>query len=529
MASSEDEPWSSGESEPEDEPETSESEEEEMDVDSDDDNLDPNKIYEDEYFYPSVKEFIGTSEINPNIAFSGNSPIDYFKFFFDTALIQCIIKETNRYESQSATGHQRRSHMKSWSSLTSDDFETFLGLSILMGHVQKGKLKSYWSTDPLLHTPIFGQKMARDRYIQILRFLHFHDNEDDSINHPLAKIKPLIDNLQAKFEGALIPGQNLCIDESLLLWKGKLRFKQYNPLKRNRFGIKLFEIVDCETGFILGFVIYTGADTDYKKFDLGITGDIVAHLLQPYFGKGHVMYVDNWYTSPSLAEFLHDCDTGLCGTVKANRKGMPKLDNKLRRGEVQVAHSDEWMALKWEDKRSVRMLTSVHEFGFCSTGKQDYKTKADIVKPTCVVDYNRNMGGVDNLDRQLSITQTVRKTMKWYRKLAFHLIDLCLSNAHALYKMRNPESISFPEFRMEIVRSLLKMDQAETVPRNDQSLNRLDRLVGRHFPKQTTKRRCHLCSLRKKTQRTTYECPTCYVPLCVTPCFEQYHTQATLL
>ncbi|KAJ8942335.1 hypothetical protein NQ318_005327 [Aromia moschata] len=195
--------------------------------------------------------------------------------------------------------------------------------------------------------------MSRDRYLAILRYLHFHDNEDTSeiAQHPLVKIKPIIDYLQSKFSVALIPGKNLCIDESLVLWKDRLLFKQYIPLKRNRFGIKLFELVDCETGFILGFIVYTGADTDYQKFDLGVTGDIVAHFLQPYFHK------DNWYTS-TLAESLHDRDTGMCGTVKSNRKGMPKLENKLVRGEVQVAHNNVWMAMRWEDKRSVRMLTT---------------------------------------------------------------------------------------------------------------------------------------------------------------------------
>lgn len=290
--------------------------------------------------------------------------------------------------------------------------------------------------------------MSRDRYLKILRHLHFQDNEDDSeiVNHPLRKIKPVIDHLQSKFSAALTPGKNLCIDESLLLWKGRLRFKQYIPLKRNRFSIKFFELVDCDTGFILDFIVYTGADTNYQKFGLGITGDIVAHFLQPYFYKGRVIYIDNWYTSPTLAEFLHDRDTGMCGTVKANRKGMPKLENKLERGEVQVAHNDVWMAIKWEDKRSVRMLTSVHELEFCATGKKNYQTKEDIIKPTCIHEYNKNMGGVDNIDRQLSITETVRKTMKWYRKLFFHLIDLCLCNAHALYKKRNQEYTSFPSF-----------------------------------------------------------------------------------
>ena len=154
------------------------------------------------------------------------------------------------------------------------------------------------------------------------------------------KIKSVIGHVQSKFSTVLTPGKNLCIDESLLLWKGGLRFKKFIPLKRNRFGIKLYMIVDCETGFVLGFVVYTGADTDYQKFYLGVTGDIVAYFLQPYFYKGHVVYIDNWYTSPTLAEFLHDRDTGMCGTVKANRKGMPKLESKLFRGEVQVSHSD---------------------------------------------------------------------------------------------------------------------------------------------------------------------------------------------
>ena len=151
----------------------------------------------------------------------------------------------------------------------------------------------------------------------------------------------------------------------------------------------------------MGFVVYTGADTEYQKFDFVATGDIVAHFLQPYFYKGHVVYIDNWYKSPTLAEFLHDRDTGMCGTVKANRKEMPKLESKLVRGEVQVSHSQVWMAVRWEDKRSVRMLTSVHELEFCASGKKSYLTNKDIIKPKCVHEYNQNIGDIYDFDRQL--------------------------------------------------------------------------------------------------------------------------------
>ena len=137
--------------------------------------------------------------------------------------------------------------------------------------------KRYWSSDPLLHTSIFSQIMSRDRDLQILRNLHFHDDKE-IINYPLVKIKTIIDHLQKNFSTTLIPSKNLCIDKSLLLWKCRFRFKQYISFKRNRFGIKLFLIVDCKTRFILGFIIHTGADTEYQTFGMGITGDIVTHF-----------------------------------------------------------------------------------------------------------------------------------------------------------------------------------------------------------------------------------------------------------
>ncbi|XP_020296816.1 piggyBac transposable element-derived protein 4-like [Pseudomyrmex gracilis] len=139
-------------------------------------------------------------------------------------------------------------------------------------------------------------------------------------DHPLKKLKSVIDNLKAKFATIIDLAEKLCIDESLVLWKGRLSFKQYLPLKRHRFGIKLFKLVDCETGIILDFIIYTGVNTDFEKFDLGVSGDVVAHMMRLYFNKGHILYIDNWYSSPKLAEFLHDKDTGLCGTIKKNRK-----------------------------------------------------------------------------------------------------------------------------------------------------------------------------------------------------------------
>jgi len=115
-----------------------------------------------------------------------------------------------------------------------------------------------------------------------LRYFYFANNQT-IVKYRLQKIKSMIDHLQGKYSNAINLRRNLCIDESLLLWKERLKFKHLLSLKRNRFGIKLFELVDCSSEFLLHFIVYIGADIDYKKFQLKVSKDVVAHFIKPYF------------------------------------------------------------------------------------------------------------------------------------------------------------------------------------------------------------------------------------------------------
>lgn len=67
---------------------------------------------------------------------------------------------------------------------------------------------------------------------------------------------------------------------------------------------------------------------------MGLSGQIVQTLLQRYLGRGHILYTDNFYTSPLLVSYLHDMETGICGTVKAKRKHMHRQEKVTQKGEM---------------------------------------------------------------------------------------------------------------------------------------------------------------------------------------------------
>lgn len=175
--------WSSGESEPDEsdgvQNVTGASEAvDDLHIDIDDNS----DILYDSSFYPSVKNFTGLSGIRNTVVVPDDTPLSCFEIFFNSIVLEMITTQTNLYQEQNP--EPLRMNMKSWKPLTVDELRIFLGLTINMGHVRKGSLESYWSTDPLLATPLFGNIMSRNRYLQILRFLHFANNEEIDSSPP---------------------------------------------------------------------------------------------------------------------------------------------------------------------------------------------------------------------------------------------------------------------------------------------------------------------------------------------------------
>ena len=425
-----------------------------------------------------------------------------------------------------------------------------------MGLLRLPEIRDYWCTNEIIATPWFPSIMSRDRFLLTLRYLHLNDSslqkKPDELGYdPLFKVRPLLDHLSAMFPSCYQASQNLSIDEMMIGTRCRVSFLQFLPKKPTRFGIKVWVNSEASTGYALGLQVYTGAAENANGDKKGVGYRVVMDLMEMYQQKNHCLYIDNFYTSPQLLLDLLDKGIYCTGTVRANRKGFPVSllppTQSMNPGTVTfrfaTAFGKKLTAAWWKDRRDVYVMSTIRGNSVENVMKRPKgsREKQPMPCPTMIVDYNNNMGGVDLTDQQLSYySMTTRKTLKWWKKVFWRLVDICIVNSWIIFRTNWPHSPvnSHKAFRLrliaELVQPLLALKASPSCPiylqskKGRKTVSSETRLTGKHFCYKNSKRqRCVVCSYKKKDRKTQNYCPKCKVHVCLGKCFELYHTQTS--
>ena len=105
-------------------------------------------------------------------------------------------------------------------------------------------LHHYWSSDPIFHYAPVADRISRDHFLPIWRFMHFthasppptQSTPSPSAHHSplpdrLYKVRPVITTVLAACRAHYRPHRQQAVGEAMVAFKGRSSMKQYLPMK----------------------------------------------------------------------------------------------------------------------------------------------------------------------------------------------------------------------------------------------------------------------------------------------------------
>ncbi|XP_068231946.1 piggyBac transposable element-derived protein 3-like [Palaemon carinicauda] len=231
----------------------------------------------------------------------------------------------------------------------------------------------YWSLDADVGVELVAKVMSRNRFEEVIRFLHFTDNQALNKDDKLAKIRPLMNHLSTKFGMAYPMDQHISLDEAMIEYFGRHRCKHCIRNKPVRFGFKAW-CLNSPLGYLATFDVYQGTafglNRHYEE-RFGKGGGTLLILFEKL--PSHIkdipvrFYFDNYFTSLPLVNHLREINYGATGTIRDNR--IPKTCpinstnemKKVPRGDTDVVVDSihKILLVRWKDNAVVSVVSNL--------------------------------------------------------------------------------------------------------------------------------------------------------------------------
>ncbi|ETN15919.1 hypothetical protein PPTG_06182 [Phytophthora nicotianae INRA-310] len=413
----------------------------------------------------------------------------------------------------------------------------------------KRSFAPHWSMteDGAVPAGNFGWLMGRIRCQEILRDLHFVDNEADRTRDKLWKLRPVIDKLQQRFLAGWTLPAVFSFDEGVLPSTFRRNTtRMFTPDKPHRYGSQMFMLCDSRTAYCHRFEMYAGkrnpgegGDTsfDHMTGDAAVVRNMKMVLESKQRHPWHLVVVDRFYSPILLAIELLRFDKQVKEQRKTRSAAIPRGFFLFSRSTAVPS----MVAFHWWDRKPVHYLCTGSSMAVSSIQRNPKRVGPETVPcPAAVNDYQRWMGGVDVHDQlrlQRFSLQTSTRFTKYYKCLFLGFVDLALVNAYISHKetarLAGTPSMSRGDCFCILQNQLLQLKAADfagvdvTPPANSQKRRRTHVRLSHALEKSedwvtvsgVQKRRQRSCKVRallrsnpkKKSYATTFYCERCSV------------------
>jgi len=485
----------------------------------------------------------------------------YFRLLFSDEILDLLVEESNNYYQKvliekygcdyrkiilSKTSFNTYPYLYVTKGISKDDILAFIGIRMYMGLHKYPNFEFYWN-DSVIYKNVVNKIMSKTYFFLVSKALHFPEkedkvkkndnddkddkdekdddtekNEEEDIEEaikidPRQKINLYLEKLAKNFQKFYVLGKNICIDESILQFKGRNSMKFYIPMKPHKWGFKIHLLCDSDTHYLYNMLFDPGrAGKDFINLDNNpsLAESIVLRLLSCLTDhRQRNLFCDGWYSSISLMKKLTKMGYLNTTILRTNSKDLP---SKIKLEGYERAEHDGIYVQKYEGKKTILFATN-------------YEVDKEELRNI----YNIKNRGVDTFDQYLEISSIQRRTKKWYKKIFLFGVDASVINAKILCELRTGRSYTTNKFKEKIVEHIFKMyvDSKRKTDKNFAHLNleanddneRPSRVIGGkshnvgHIV--NTKRKCKNCN-----KKTPYICIECNIPL-HPECFTDYHNK----
>ena len=399
---------------------------------------------------PEANTFRPPANRIPNTG-NAHTPVDVYNLFLSRNIILEIVACTNE--------EGRRQRGEQWKKTDFMEMEALFGVLLFIGAQKQSKASTEKIWTPLIGQDYVRATMGRNRYFELmnaLRFDHKDSRRQRLQSDKLAHFRRIHEMHEQNLKTHYNPGAYLTVDEQLMPFRGRCSFIQYMPSKPAKYGLKLYWICDADNAYPLKSIPYIGKGSyEAGETETGLQhgGEVVTVLAHPWLEKGRNITTDNYFTDHELAEQLYEKKTTLVGTVRRNRKFVPKKFRekkhlKLHHSLFGFQKNKMLMSYQGKKKQNVILMSSMHD---------DEKVVGEEKKPTAIGFYNKTKGAVDTMDKLCLTFTCKRKTKRWPVVLMMNILDVSTVAALVIYRIKFPrDKLSGADYRGDFILEVAK-------------------------------------------------------------------------